>query len=332
MDKFRKSLLLSIKIGIGCSVAVYLAQHLQLDYAASAGTITLLTVMTSKWESLRLAGLRIVTFLQTVVLAWAVFTFIPNPWVAYVILLATVVFIAEISGWRATTSVNAVIAAHLLSDKNLDHAVWNEFGLVMIGIVIAILMNLYHANAINRKSLITHMRRAEKRLQEILEILADYLANCPQERSVWDEICALEQELQEYVHEAYEYQNNTFPSHPLYYISYFEMRYDQCQVLHNLHYEMKKIRTMPKEAAVISEYIRYLIPYVVEYNHPQSQSEELARICNEMKKEELPQTMEALESRAMLYHILMDLEEFLVYKVRFIRGLDEQQKRKYWKA
>ena len=123
MDKFRKSLLLSIKIGIGCSAAVYLAQHLQLDYAASAGTITLLTVMTSKWESLRLAGLRIVTFLQTVVLAWAVFTFIPNPWVAYGILLATVVFIAEISGWRATTSVNAVIAAHLLSDKNLDHAV-----------------------------------------------------------------------------------------------------------------------------------------------------------------------------------------------------------------
>ena len=52
----------------------------------------------------------------------------------------------------------------------------------------------------------------------------------------------------------------------------------------------------------------------------------------EMKKEELPQTMEALESRAMLYHILMDLEEFLVYKARFIRGLDEQQKRKYWKA
>ena len=186
MDKFRKSLLLSIKIGIGCSAAVYLAQHLQLDYAASAGTITLLTVMTSKWESLRLAGLRIVTFLQTVVLAWAVFTFIPNPWVAYGILLATVVFIAEISGWRATTSVNAVIAAHLLSDKNLDHAVWNEFGLVMIGIVIAILMNLYHANAINRKSLITHMRRAEKRLQEILEILADYLANCPQE-----EVCGM---------------------------------------------------------------------------------------------------------------------------------------------
>ena len=49
-------------------------------------------------------------------------------------------------------------------------------------------------------------------------------------------------------------------------------------------------------------------------------------------RSELPQTMEALESRAMLYHILMDLEEFLVYKARFIRGLDEQQKRKYWKA
>ncbi len=50
-----------------------------------------------------------------------------------------------------------------------------------------------------------------------------------------------------------------------------------------------------------------------------------------MKKEELPKSREEFENRAILYHILMDMEEFLVYKQRFVRSLDERQKKLYWK-
>ena len=328
--RLRKILLLSLKIGVGSSLAIYLARRMALDYAVSAGTIMLLTVMTSKWESLRLAWLRLSTFLLTVVLAWACFTWIENPWIAYGVLLAAIVCITECSGWRSTISVNAVIAAHLFSSKNLDHAVWNEFWLVLIGTAIAILINLYHANSSSKKHLIANMRFVEQRLQEILLVLADYLESTPQEGSVWDEICTLEQQIQGVIQEAYEYQNNTFPLHPLYYVSYFQMRLDQCQVLHNLHYEMKKIRSMPKEAAVVSGYARYLVPYVVEFNQPQEQTRKLKQICEKFKKQGSLESGEAFESYAMLYHILMDLEEFLVYKMRFIRDLDEEQKRKYW--
>ena len=89
--RLRKILLLSLKIGVGSSLAIYLARRMALDYAVSAGTIMLLTVMTSKWESLRLAWLRLSTFLLTVVLAWACFTWIENPWIAYGVLLAAIV-------------------------------------------------------------------------------------------------------------------------------------------------------------------------------------------------------------------------------------------------
>ena len=50
-----------------------------------------------------------------------------------------------------------------------------------------------------------------------------------------------------------------------------------------------------------------------------------------MKQEALPKTLEEFEGRALLYHILMDLEEFLVYKKRFVNGLDEKKLRIYWK-
>ena len=174
------------------------------------------------------------------------------------------------------------------------------------------------------------MRATEQSLQEIFEAIAAYLSNQPMQRDVWADICALEERVERHVREAYEYQENTFQSHPAYYIDYFEMRHAQCQVLHNLHYEMKKIRSMPKQAGVAAAYMLYLIPYVTEKNVPKEQIKKLESIFAEMTQESLPKTREEFESRALLYHILMDIEEFLVYKRRFVEKLDERQLRMYW--
>mgnify|MGYP000358708025 CR=1 FL=1 len=84
---------------------------------------------------------------------------------------------------------------------------------------------------------------------------------------------------------------------------YFEMRLAQLQVLHNLHYEIKKIRKMPKQALVIADYIMYMADYVVEMNIPDQQIEKLEEISEQMKQEELPKTREEFEGRALLYHI-----------------------------
>ena len=59
MNRYRKIILLSLKIGIGSSLSLYTAQKLGLNYAVSAGTITLLSLMNSKWETIRLSGSRI---------------------------------------------------------------------------------------------------------------------------------------------------------------------------------------------------------------------------------------------------------------------------------
>ena len=89
----------------------------------------------------------------------------------------------------------------------------------------------------------------------------------------------LEEELQNFIKDACEYQDNTFHSHPEYYIEYFEIRLEQLGILHNLPSENKK---------------RYAV-------------------C------------------PVLYHILMDLEEFLLFKKWFVKGLDEKQLKRYWK-
>lgn len=329
--KLRKSLLQAAKIGIGSSVAIYAAGLLQLDYATSAGTITLLTIVATKWETMKLSLLRIVTFIFAVLLSWMTITAFRSEWIAYGVYIFFVVIACDLLGWKATVSVNSVIGAHFLTTKDFSiDFILNELGLVLIGITIAILLNLFHLNRSSKKEIIQSMRYTEKQLQMLLGEVAAYLSNYKMQRDVWEDVKDLEAKLHGFIADAHDYQGNTFVSHPGYYIDYFEMRLNQCIILHSLHYEMKKIRQVPKQAEVIAEYILYLMDYVVEHNAPSKQIEKLEEIFAAMKQEPMPVTRDEFENRAILYHILMELEDFLYIKKRFVENLSEEQCRLYW--
>ena len=45
-----------------------------------------------------------------------------------------------------------------------------------------------------------------------------------------------------------------------------------------------------------------------------------------MQEQELPKSRDEFESRAILYHVLMDMEDFLLIKKRFVDNLDEKYK------
>lgn len=332
--KLEKTLLLSFKIAVGSAAAIYIAEALHLEYAVSAGTVTLLSVLGTKWETVRVSGVRIITFFITSLLAMMLIPWMHSEWIAFGIVIFIVTLLSVIMGWKASLSVNGVIAAHFMMKMDFSLAfIYNEFMLVLIGVVIALVLNLFHLNENRKKDLIADMRYTENTLQGILREMAGYLRGeqlKPLNISVWEEICALEEKLKEFMEEGRQYQDNTFEFHHDYYQDYFEMRLEQCRMLDSLHYEMKNIRTVPKQAEVVADYMNYLADYVIEKNVPDAQMERLKELFADMKKEELPKSREEFESRALLYHILMDLEEFLKYKLAFIENLSEKQRKEYW--
>lgn len=327
----KRRLLQAVKIAIGSSLAIGIAELLHLEFAASAGSIALLTLVTTKWETLKLSALRLLSYALTVCLGWLAFVGLESEWLEYGVFIFLLIMISDALGLKATIAVNAVLGTHFMTTKDFSLSfIFNEFLIVLIGVSIAVVLNLFYDYQGQRKEIIRSMRHTEARLQKILEDMAAYLFYKEASGDVWEDLCGLEVQLEEYRKDAYEYQGNTFSSHPGYYIDYFEMRMKQAGVLHNLHDEMKKIRTMPKQAEIIAEYILYLKEYVTERNVPTLQMERLDQIFKEMERETLPVTREEFESRAMLYHILMDLEEFLIFKKRFVEGLNEKQLRFYW--
>jgi len=322
------------KIGAGSSAAIFVATQLNLQFSASAGTIALLTLMTTRWETLRLSVYRIITYGLCVGLSALIFMHVNESWMGYGLYILFMILMCEALGWKSTISVNSVIGVHFMQTHDFSlQFIYNEFMLVFIGITIAIVLNLFHLNRSYKKDLIKNMRYTEEKLQLILRELAAYLhkEEEPGTISVWDEISDLEQKLQVFAGEAYEYQGNTFSKHHEYYIDYFEMRHQQLGLLHSLHHEVDRLRTQPEQANIIAEYMFYLKDYVVEVNAPDEQIARLKELLEGFRVQPLPKDRDEFESRAILYHILMDIEDFLLFKKRFVDELDDHKLKKYWK-
>ncbi|MGN0305294.1 MAG: aromatic acid exporter family protein [Lachnospiraceae bacterium] len=327
----KKALILALKIGIGSSTALTIASFLNLQNAASAGIITLLTILTTKWETIRLSWARILTFGIAIVLAFVLFQLPISPWLMYAVYIFILVMINESMDWKSTLSVNAVIGTHFLSSKDFSpEFVVNEFMLVLIGITVAFVVNMFRHNRNHKASIVGHMQRVEKRLQQILEEMAGYLRKQEDGWDVWKDLEQLENDIKDYILDAYEYEGNTFQSHSGYYLSYFEMRLEQCMEFYSLHTEMKRMRQMPVQAELIADYMLYLKDFVVENNCPDEQRKKLEEMVEQLRRQPLPVSHEEFENRAILYHVLSQLDAFIEHKENFIKSLDEQQKKHYW--
>lgn len=165
MDKTKRLknlLFLAVKIAVGSSSAIYIAKCLKLEYAVSAGTIALLTLLMTKWETVKVSIFRLLTFLVSIAVSWVIFLHIEKIWIAYGLFIFIIVFFSELAGWRATISVNSVVGAHLLVSRDFSfQSVCNELILVLIGITAALLLNLFYDYNGSKKSIIANMRYME---------------------------------------------------------------------------------------------------------------------------------------------------------------------------
>lgn len=317
----------AVKIAVGSGLAIVLANFLNLKYEIFAGTITLLTILTTKWETIRLSLCRVATFLFSVVVCFLVFNHLGGGWLEYGIFILILVLFCEALGWRATISVNAVIGAHFFTEADFSpQFILDELLLLLIGIAIAVVLSLFNNNRGTQKRVLRDMQYVEENLKGILVHMADYLRKEPLKHSVWDDINDLEAKIKTYIEDAYEYNNNSFSSHPEYYIDYFEMRLLQIDELHSLHYEMRKMQSMPEQAEIVAGFMDLVSESIGKMQVLDLQLNTLYDILEHMKTQELPKTREEFESRAILYHVLMDMEDFLLIKKRFVEELAEEYK------
>lgn len=140
MERKSKYFLQALRIALGCCLSIWIAELLHLEYAISAGSITFLSVITTRWESLRIMGARIASYLVTAVLAGVIFHFVQSRWIAFGFFMFLLVLVIRALGWDSTLAVNVVIGTHFLANMDFGLGfILNELMLVLVGTAVGFL-------------------------------------------------------------------------------------------------------------------------------------------------------------------------------------------------
>lgn len=70
---------------------------------------------------------------------------------------------------------------------------------------------------------------------------------------------------------------------------------------------------------IIASFLDEIVDHISDMHTPDHQLHKLDQLVTEIQDQNLPGSRDEFLSKARLYHILMDLEEFLVFKKRFIK-------------
>ena len=328
-----------IKIAAGAGIAIALAEGLGLKYSTSAGVITLLSIQDTKKETIRVMTLRLCSFMIALALAAVCF------WLFGYGAVAISVFLLFFSGvsfalrMQEGISVNTVLMTHFMAEQSMSVGnVGNELALLTIGAGIGVLMNLYIPG--KEKQIRAKQQQIEARMRGILGAMAGILSSSPSmlpsdETSVeWlrTSLDNLETELKAGEKNAYEEMENKLVTETRYYLRYMNMRQMQSAVLGQIAENLAHLSALPSQSEQIARLIGQISGSFHEHNNAVALLAELEQVKADLKKQPLPDTRAEIESRAVLYRILLELEQFLRIKMLFVKELSEDDIKKFWKA
>ncbi len=305
----------TVKTVLSATLAIFLAQATNLLYPPSAGIIALLSVTNTKRSTLKTGFSRLLSLTLATVIAFLSFTLLGFTPFAFGIYLLFFLPISSYFKLEEGISVSSVLVTHYLVEKSLSlQMIKNEFFLMIIGVGLALLMNLYMPD--KEKKIKENQLIIETLFKDILQEMADFLTN---EKST--QLFAKCQEISTFIiksqKEAKIQMENQLFNQDNYYLDYFHMRRLQANFLKDMITSLEKI-TIDKNH---SQKIRQLLFYTAENLSTENDGKEILKSIQKVyisyEQMPLPQSREEFENRARLFHFLQLFESFIKIKADY---------------
>lgn len=303
----------TLKTGIGAMMAISIAMAFGLKYATAAGIIAILSIQSTKRGSFSLAIQRMGSCLLALFISTVLFKMFGFNNVVFGVFLMAFIYLSSIFKLNEGIVVSSVLVTHLLVEKTVTTTlVVNELALMIIGIGVALLLNLY-------------MPSVEKKIKEDQIYIEDYIREILCHMSVALREFAvsvkeeqlfnnLESRLNIGKERAYRNLNNTLFSDNSYYVKYMDMRVQQFHALNNMRKHFERFSISYKQSTMIADFTLSVSESIHECNTAEGLLKSLKLLRESCITMELPKSREEFENRAMLYLFLNDLEHFLSIK------------------
>ncbi|MBQ7849550.1 MAG: hypothetical protein IJ343_07515 [Clostridia bacterium] len=319
----REHVIMGVKVALGAAAAIGLAMLLGLEYASTAGIITVLSILGTKRETLRIARGRLAALLAGAGIAFVCFGLLGYSlagFTAYLFLFAVVCYAC---GWGYALTLVSVLMSHVMTAGSMGWPVLlNEGLLFLIGTGMGVVVNL-HLRPDERE-----MQRHLRTVDDLMRAAMNALSRGPEGHEYAAQVLeALGRELALAEQLAVDNADNTFGSAPLYPIRYVQMRANQCKVLGQIAHALAEAdEETPQYGAVCALLARVAEEYRRD-NDVSALLEAVREVLAGMREQALPASRGEFESRAVLYYVLLRLEDFLLLKRRFYEenahGADE---------
>ena len=307
----------ALKISFAVILAIITANLLELQYAVTAGIITILSIQNTKRETLKTArnrGLAFVCALFLSAICYKILGFTVPAFITYLFLFTMVCLTAK---WNEAIAMDSVLISHFLSEEQFDSMLlFNEVMLFVIGTSFGILINL-----ILRKKEQEFERLAaevDEEIKGIIHRMSVYL--CVEDKTEYKSDCFFRfvEKIDKAKVCALQNWNNTLWKTTAYEMDYIKMRENQSRVLANIYQSIIMIKILPKQTAQVADFLQHIEQQYHRNNNVTKLLDKLEEMLAYMKEEPLPQDRAEFEARAVLFYMLKQLEEFLYLKNQFI--------------
>lgn len=305
----------TIKTAVGASLAILIAQLLDLDYFASAGIITILCIQKTKQKSIKSSWARFLAPIIVLIFAAILFELLGYHVLTIALILLIFIPTTVLLRVQAGISTSSVIMLHLYDYGTVTLAfLLNEVVMIIIGVGVALLMNIYIPSP--EKELKRIKKQVDTLFAKILYELSLYVKEGDQG---WDgkEITEVAKLLTKGKNVALENLENQLVRYEDQYYHYFKMREKQLDIIDRMLPLLTTIDIQVNQATIIAKFLKDLSEDVGPENTSHLHLEKLENLRKRFKIMTLPRTREEFEARSALFYLLFEIEQYLYIKLQF---------------
>jgi uncharacterized membrane protein YgaE (UPF0421/DUF939 family) len=307
-----------IKTALGTVISLYMAELLGIKFGVTAGIVTIISIQATKKESLKVAMERFFASLVGLFIAttaFYLFGFTPFVFGIFILIFMPICLRLKLfQGFLGTV----VLATHILSLQKISFdIVINEIYILLLGVVVALILNMYMPN------MSKELKERRKNIDILMKTLINYFGDVLITGSVFVDEETLFKELKKELDGAreiayQEYNNDLFDSSRRD-MEFVQMKRNQYKVLLRMRNHFYRFYISSEHAHIVSDFARKVSDAIGVDKLYQEVLVELDRVREVFKNMPLPQTRVEFESRAMFFQFLNDIEEFLELKKDYMK-------------
>lgn len=315
----------TVKMVLATLLSIYVADFFQLEHILAAGIIAILSLLDTKRASFITAFKRTASTVTAFLIASLIFYFFGFTVTAFGIYLIIYIPIAYRFDLQSGIAPCSVLVTHFIGAGSIAWE-WqiNGFLLMTIGATSALLLNLWMPS--HKSELAESKREVDESIRMILKDISSRLSGQSLPYKISDKVKAAQEQVSSAKSEALkDYDNQLFRKND-YSLRYVQMRQQQLTLISKMMHSLQNIHMGSAQAKILAELFHNTSEQLNEKNTGLLLLENITDLYRDFRQSKLPETREEFESRAYLFLLLNDIEEFIeIKRAFFIREETENE-------